>query len=206
MAFHSTPDRQTTKIGLLSTGKVTKWLENWRSRHGLEGPNGVQTQPEGGLNGSEMEWGGMVWNEEIKNKWSPPDRWTKLKWMALWGSGAGLQPKGSSQGPSCNLPPQDPQRSKMVKIRGQIRVPEGPSKVLPDKGPNRAHFGQGQKVGLEGLKIGQNRVKMAFSLTPDRQMTKLTFFNRKSGQNYQKLRVLARVLEGPNRSLHLPKP
>ena len=53
---------------------------------------------------------------------------------------------------------------------GQIWAPQGPS-----KGPSgqRVQIGtfwpEAKGLGSGGLKMGQNRVKMAFSLTPDRQ-------------------------------------
>ena len=96
---------------------------------------------------------------------------------------------------------QDPQRGPKWSKSGQIW---GPSKVPPrsirTKGTNR-HIWPGPKIwAQEGSKWGQNRVKMAFSLTPDRQNDKIDFSIGKSGQNDQNLRSQAWVCEALSRS------
>ena len=85
---------------------------------------------------------------------------------------------------------QDPQKgSKMVKIRSNLGSLRVPPRSIRTVGLNRHILARGQRFGSGGLKMGQNRVKMAFSLTPDRQNDKnWLFFNRKSGQNDQNLR------------------
>ena len=121
--------------------------------------------------------------------------------MGLWVLSRSSSPKAAHKGPSCSLLPGPSKGSKMVKIGSNLGSPEGPSKVPSwSKGTNRAHFGQGQNLGSGGLKMGQNRVKMAFSLTLIGKMTKLTFFNRKSGQNDQNWRSWAWVCEVLSRS------
>ena len=109
-------------------------------------------------------------------------------------------PKAACTGPSRNLLSGPSKGSKMVKNRSNL----GPSRSL--QGPS----GQREQIGTfwpgakgsaqEGSNWGQNRVKMAFSLTPDRQNDKIDFFNRKSGQNDQNLASRAWVCEAPNRS------
>ena len=97
---------------------------------------------------------------------------------------------------------QDPQKgSKMVKIRvklGSLRVPP---RSFRTKGTNRHILARSQRFGL---RRAQNEVKIGskwhFHWPLIGKMTKIDFFNRKSGQNDQNLRVRAWVLEGPNRS------
>ena len=120
----------------------------------------------------------MVQNEAISrsHRRSKVVKMTKfgVPGMGLWGSEQVLQPKGSSCRPS--QPPSGPSKgSKMVKIRSNLGVPEGPQGPFRTKGTNRHILARGQKFGSGGLKWGQNRVKMAFSLTPDRQNDKIDF-------------------------------
>ena len=68
---------------------------------------------------------------------------------------------------------QDPQKgSKMVKIKVKLGSLKAPPRSFRTKGTNRHILAGAKKLGSGGLKMGQNRVKMAFSLTSDRQNDK----------------------------------
>ena len=72
---------------------------------------------------------------------------------------------------------QDPQKgSKLVKIRSNLGSLRVPPRSFRAKGTNRHILARAKIWGSGGLKMGQNRVKMAFSLTPDRQNDKNWLF------------------------------
>ena len=97
---------------------------------------------------------------------------------------------------------QDPQKgSKMVKIRVKIGSLRVPPRSIRAVGLNRHILAGGQRFGLRraqnGVKIGS---KWHFHWPLIGKMTKIDFFNRKSGQNTQNLRFRAWVCEALSRS------
>ena len=141
----------------------------------------------------------VAWRYCLKKVKKYGDFWCTF--VKIWGPGMGFAPKAACTGPSRSLL-QDPQKgSKMVKIRsnlGSLKVPQGPSRVM---GQNRHILAGGQRFGLRraqnGVKIGS---KWHFHWPLIGKMTKIDFFNRKSGQNSQNLRSRAWVWEALSRS------
>ena len=118
--------------------------------------------------------GQMVQNEVIFEVSQEVQKWSKwpkfeVSGMGLRGPNRSSSPKAACKGPSRSLPQGPSKGVQMVKIRSNLGSLRVPPRSIRAKGTNRHILSRGQNLGSGGLKMGQNGVKMAFSLTPDRQ-------------------------------------
>ena len=126
---------------------------------------------------------------KMRSKRGQNDKFLRTLGMGLRGSELGppAQRQLEGPGPRAAVSPGPPKGSKMVKIRVKLVLWGSSGSLQGILGLQYPHFGWGQRFGLRegqnGVKIGS---KWHFDWTPDRQMTKLIFFNRKI-QNDQNL-------------------
>ena len=208
--FHWPLIGKMTKIDFFNR-KMTKIGQNWQF-HGLKSRPGASKRPYlDRANRQVVRFKGQNGqNEAISRsrmevqKWS---KWPKFEVLAwVWEDlSRSSSPKAARAG-LATQPPSGPSKGpKWSKLGSKFRVPQVPQGPSWTKGTNRHILARAKIWAQEELKIGQNRVKMAFSLTLIGKMTKIDFFS------IGKVVKIAKIwgsrhgfVEAPNRS-SIPK-